>query len=158
MPERELVLESLGCTPQNRRLANRLQPVAAAFLAGLPNTGRVCARLGASHIAFSMSNYHSARTASRPSPSGACDGLDPAPAPWSSNQSRRRCGRICFALSYNLVDGKRGHVSNFGIVRTGHSEVSVITRLPTLRDSFRCGNIIRAGYKFCCQQRQHTDD
>jgi hypothetical protein len=110
MPERELVLESLGCTPQNRRMVNRLQPAATAFFAGLPNAGRVCTRLGASHIAFSMSKYHSARTASRPSPSGAYGGLDPALAPWSSNQSRRRCGRICSALSYNLVDGNWGHV------------------------------------------------
>ncbi len=111
MPERELVLECMGRTAQNCLLANGIQPSAPTFLTGLSNTSRVCTPLGASRTAFSLYEYHSAETASRPSPSGACGGLDPVPATWSSIQSRRRCGKLCSASSYNLMDGNRGHVT-----------------------------------------------
>jgi hypothetical protein len=101
----------MGCKAQDCLLAKGIQPAASTFLAGLSDTSRVCTGLGASRTAFSMYEYHSAGTASRPSPLGACGALDPVPAAWSSNQSRRRCGKPCSAPSYNLVDGNRGHVS-----------------------------------------------
>ena len=52
MPERELVLESLGCAPQNRELANRIQPAAAALFFELSNARRVRTLLGSGRIAF----------------------------------------------------------------------------------------------------------
>src|SRR5438552_16638347 len=52
-----------------------------------------------------------ARLASRSSPAGAYGGLDSSPAMRNRTLSRRRSGKVCGEMSYNLVDGKWGHVT-----------------------------------------------
>ena len=79
----ELVREPMGCTAQDPSLAERIQPTSAALGAWLSHTGGVCVLLGERRFAFQPYRYCSAATESRPSPAGACGGLDSAPAPQS---------------------------------------------------------------------------
>src|SRR4051812_35027351 len=46
MPQHELVLELMGCAPQDRQLAAELQQTTTAFCVGIPDTRRICLHLG----------------------------------------------------------------------------------------------------------------
>lgn len=57
----------------------------------------------------SASSERMARLASTPSPAGACGGLDPNLAMRRTNY-QKGAAEYYAEMSYNLVDGKRGHV------------------------------------------------
>jgi hypothetical protein len=75
MFERELVPQSVGRTPQDRRLAHSLQHGETPFAVGIPDAGGV--RTGPGPFAVLSIESRKRPAASRPSPTGACGDLDP---------------------------------------------------------------------------------
>jgi putative transposase len=75
---------------ENHPLAMALQHAETALAVGLSDSRSVCVQLGDHSFAVTRIESRSSSAASRPSPAGACGGLDPAPLPRPRSPLRRR--------------------------------------------------------------------